>query len=96
MLEHRQIVVFGGKCRQFRILSIVQRLTALRIIDQFGRKRWQKKGRYVGNKLLVLKFMTVLVSLGLNACQCLKNLFYLTLVRPLIAKSSARVQHFDG
>ena len=28
MLEHRQIVVFEGKCRRFRLLANVQRLTA--------------------------------------------------------------------
>ena len=38
MLEHRQIIVFHWKCHWFQILSKVQRLTAARIIDQFGQK----------------------------------------------------------
>ena len=38
---HRQITFFEGKCRRFRILMKVQRLTTPRILDQFGRKRCQ-------------------------------------------------------
>ena len=49
MLECRQIDVLEGKCRRFRILPNDQRLTPPRIIDQFGRKRCQKKRNDVLN-----------------------------------------------
>ena len=42
MFEHRQIIVFEGKYRRSRLLANVQRLTAPRIIDQFGPKDAQR------------------------------------------------------
>ena len=52
MFENSQIAVFKGKYRQFRILPKVQSLTVLRMIDQFGQKKCQKKRKDVSYQLL--------------------------------------------
>ena len=55
MFENRQIAAIEGKCRRFvdcEILPNVERLTVLRIVDQFGRKTCQKKRKNVIHQLL--------------------------------------------
>ena len=47
MFENGQLAIFERKCHRFRIL-----LTVPRIINQFGRKRRQKKRKHVDYKLL--------------------------------------------
>ena len=51
MFENGQIAVFEGKC-QFPNLPKVLSLTVPQIIDQFGRKRSQKKRKDVSYQLL--------------------------------------------
>ena len=64
MFENRQIAVIEAKCRlsYLGILLNVERLTVPRIIDQFGRKKCQKKRKDISYKLLKNNFQTYFVA----------------------------------
>ena len=58
-LWNRQVVLFDGKCHRFRIIKDLQRRTALRMIDQFGRERYKKKLKDLDYKLLSYFFQKI-------------------------------------
>ena len=87
MLEHRQIVVFGGKCCWFRILANVPRLTAPWIMDQFEHKRCQKKREIVSYQLLHFFSKTICYTLTTGR-QILGHYIYVELCRFIFLRVS--------
>ena len=80
--EHRQITVFEGKCRQFRIFINVQSLTVPRIMDQFRQKdakrsvkMWSKNfcKSFLRNILL---YWAVRNSISTHACYMYLGWFF--------------------
>ena len=65
ILKNSKSVIFSFENGDLPISNILRRLTASRIIDQFGRKRYQKKHKDVGYTFLSVFFHTVSIFLNI-------------------------------
>ena len=74
MFENRQIALFDGKFRRFRIVKDLWRHPALRMINQFGRKWIQKKRKDVA--LYVYLFFFKKISWCIWKAGCQKFVYY--------------------
>ena len=89
---NRQITIFDGKYRRFQIIKVLWRHTKLQINDQLGRKRYQKKRKDMGYKLLKGVFFQK--CLGVHELQAVKNCTFKIIKRFGLKIPLCNVSHF--